>query len=168
MRRRTAAERSADDGPGIRPPASTITALAIGTALPPWLVGVVVTDLILRIGMTTPGIGWISVSFMLPLVLAPIIAAILDAVTVAVLVARGRFRSDHWWLAGGLFVLNALLGMIATEAYTFRDLIFLHIMAAAVTGYWVLTFAAGALLWRRFAPTYVPLEWSRPDDPDEE
>lgn len=168
MRRRKASGQSRGRGSDGQSAAWKILIVALVAAIPPWFVGVVVTDWLFRIGTTGSGSRWISASFSLPLVLAPVFALILDAAAAAVLHAHGSFRADRWWLAGGLFVIDALLAMIATDVPSSGDFVFLHIMLSVLSGYWILSFAAGALVWRRLTPTYIPVDWVRPRDPEEE
>jgi hypothetical protein len=102
--------------------------------------------------------------FSSPSALVPIITAVLNVVTIFALSASGRFRADRWWLAGGLFALNALLAMAVVEAPEGGDAVSWDLVLSAFTGRWVLTFAIGAILWRRMAPSYIPEHWLEPED----
>lgn len=143
--------------------------LAVAATVPAWLVSNAVIDWFFRHGTDGfSGVGWFGVAMTFPVLWEPVITLILDAVTVVVLSARGRFRSDRWWAAGGLFVVNSVLAMIAVEAPEAGSMVFFHIMLTMLSGHWIITFAAGSLLWRRLTPTYVPTDWLRPPDPEDE
>lgn len=112
--------------------------------------------------------SWLLYYLSAPVVLIPIIGAALGADTVLVLAARARFRSDLWWLAGGLLVIDAFVAMLIIGVPLSGGGVFLHIMLSALSGYWILIFAAGALTWRRLTPAFIPTDWLKPKDPEDE
>lgn len=151
------------------PSARDIATIALVAAWPSWFVSVVATDVLLRIGTReSTGENWVVASFSLPLVLAPVLCTFVDALAVLGLSARGHYRSDRWWLAGGVFVANALLVMLLIDIPTSGDSVYLHIVLSVLSGYWILTFAAGALIWRRRTPTFMPEQWTAVQDHSEE
>ena len=141
--------------------------ISLTAALPPWIVSAVVLDVLFPYGSTSPQ-SWLLQYLSVPAVLVPIIATPLGVATVVGLSARGRFRSDLWWLAGGLLVIDAFVAMLIVGAPLFGEGVFAYITLSSLTGYWILIFAAGALTWRRLTPTFIPTDWLQPNDPEDE
>ena len=141
--------------------------ISLVAALPPWLVSAVVLGVLFSFGSTGPQ-GSLHQSLSVPFVLIPIIAAALGVATVVVLSARGRFRSDLWWLAGGLLVIDALVAMLIVGVPLFGEGVFAYITLSSFTGYWILVFVAGALTWRRLTLAFIPTDWLKPKDPEDE
>lgn len=77
----------------------------------------------------------------------------------------GLSRSEYWWLAGGLFVVAAAAASAILEVPTAGDFVFFDFLFSMLSGYWLIIFAAGALAWRRWTPTYPPKSWTRPPQP---
>lgn len=113
--------------------------------------------------------NWVLASFSMPLVLVPVVTMLMDTLTVLALSAAHRFRSDQWWLVGALFATNPFVPIAAVDAANSSGgYAGMYTLLSFLSGQWILAFAVGALMWRRLTPTFIPVAWVKPEDPEEE
>lgn len=138
--------------------------IAVAAVVPSWIFRSIIVTLVLRTGDTPP---WALV-FSGPALLMPALSLLLCVGVVVLLDRRGLFRSDRWWLAGGLFVVATAAAALVVEVPVAGDGVFIDFTVSLLAGPWIIVFAAGSIAWRRLTPAYPPIAWLRPPDPWDE